>query len=117
MKKSILDFFVVCNRVLGYVLSMNVDEDKLNIPTNYTKVRKGGKSVDSDHMFLELNLDLKVLPTRPTRNIVYNFKCEQGMRIFKELTTSTSEFTECFTSMQPLQIQSKKWKSVLKSIM
>ena len=115
VEKSILDFFVVCNRVLGYVLSMNVDEDRLNIPTNYTKVRKGGKSVDSDHMFLELNLDLKVLPTRPTRNIVYNFKCEQGMRIFKELTTSTSEFTECFTSMQPLQIQSEKWRSVLKS--
>ena len=94
---------------------MNVDEDRLNIPTNYTQVRKGNKAVDSDHMLLEMNLDLKFLPTKPTRNIVYNFKSEQGRQIFKELTTSTRDFTECFTSMQPLQIQSDKWKLTLKS--
>ena len=52
MKKSILDFYVVCNRVLGYVLSMNVDEYRLNIPKNYTQVRKGVKAVDNDHMLI-----------------------------------------------------------------
>ena len=62
-----------------------------------------------------MNLDLKIVPTKPTRNIVFNFKSEQGRQIFKELTISTSDFKEYFTSMQPLQIQSEKWRSTFKS--
>ena len=114
-EKSVLDFFVVCKRVLTFVQKMNIDEQRTDIPTNYTQVRRGGKAVDSDHMLLEMHLDLKVIPTKPTRTILYNFKSEQGRKIFKELTTITSDFTNCFESRQPLQFQCEEWKNLLQS--
>ena len=65
--KSILDFFIVCKRTLANVTSMVIDEDKKFMLTNYTQVKKGGQAVDNDHVPMEINLDLKLLPTRPTR--------------------------------------------------
>ena len=40
---SILDFFVVCSRVLPYVSRMKIDDDKKYILTNYKPARKGEK--------------------------------------------------------------------------
>ena len=114
-EKSIIDFFVVCRRVLTYVTSMDVDESKSNIASNYTQVRKGKKAVDSDHVPLEINIDMKIVPTKPTRNIVLNLKNYQAREIFKELTTHTEEFTKCFETLQPLQEQCETWKETLES--
>ena len=87
---------------------------KKHILTNYTQVKKGGRAVDSDHVPMELNIDLKMLPTRPTRVTMFNFKNGQGRERFKQLTTDTTEFTECFISMQPLQDQcDKRHKTVM----
>ena len=112
-EKSILDYFVVCSKILPLIQSMTIDQ--LNVPTNYTQVRKGGKSVDSDHVPLEMVIDLKIVPTRPTREIIYNFKSEQGIQLFKDITSSTKDFTNCFENMQPLQVQCEQWQTLLKS--
>ena len=55
IEKGILDFFVVCNRILPLIKCMEIDERKQNIPTNYTQVKKGGKAVDSDHVPIEMD--------------------------------------------------------------
>ena len=94
---------------------MNIDEEKQDIPTNYTQVRKGGKSVDSDHVPLHINLNFKIIPTRPTRIIFYNFKNEQGRDTFRNLTSCTNSFSKCFESMQSLQVQCETWKHTLMS--
>ena len=94
---------------------MDVDESKSNIASNYTQVRKGKKAVDSDHVPLEINIDMKIVPTKPTRNIVLNFKNYQAREIFKELTTHTEEFTKCFETLKPLQEQCETWKETLES--
>ena len=107
-EKCILDSFTVCKRVLGYVIDMNVDDNGLNIATNYTQVKRGGKSVDSDHMLIEMNLNLKLVPTKQTRNIIFNYKSEQGRQLFQELTSSTKDITNCFNSMQSLLTKSEK---------
>ena len=49
IEESILDFFVVCSKVLPFVKKMVIDESKNYILTNYRKVGKTGKSIDSDH--------------------------------------------------------------------
>ena len=77
LEKCVLDFFVVCKRVLGFIKSMIIDEDCKNILTNYTQVRKGGNAVDSDHMLLEMNLDLQILPTKEQSCIISNLKKEE----------------------------------------
>ena len=49
LEESVLDFFLVCDRVLPFVTSMVIDESRKYILTNYEQVRKGGKACDSDH--------------------------------------------------------------------
>ena len=92
---------------------MEIDEEKSDIPSNYTQVRKGGKAIDSDHVPIQINLNIKIISTRPTRVSLHNFKNEEGRKTFKDLTSNTNSFTEYFKSMQPLQVQCENWKNVL----
>ena len=71
--------------------------------------------MNSDHMVIEINLDLKILPTCKTRVNIYNFKNQQGRDNFNRLTSETNRFTECFKTMQPLLIQCEDWKNTLSS--
>ena len=40
LEESVLDFFIVCDRVLPYITSMLIDENKKYVLTNFEKVRK-----------------------------------------------------------------------------
>ena len=55
---SVLDFFVVCDRVLPYVMRMKIDENKEFVLTNYARVRIDGKATDSDHNTQYMDLDM-----------------------------------------------------------
>ena len=69
---------------------MEIDEQKKDIATDYRKTKYCGKAVDSDHVVVELYLNLKITPTRPVRRVLYKLKNEQGRIIFKQLTLETS---------------------------
>ena len=66
-------------------------------------------------MLIELKLNLNIVPTKPARTVLFNFKNIQGRKSFKQLTSETTEFTECFNSMQSLQLQCDKWKNTILS--
>ena len=74
LEESVLDFFLVCDRVLPFVTSMVIDESKKYILTNYEQVRKGGKACDSDHATEIMDINLEVLSEKPVRRELYNFK-------------------------------------------
>ena len=112
-EKSIIDFFVVCKRILPHITSMHIDEDKKEILTNYSQVHKGKRAVDCDHVPLEININLKLLPTKPIRSVKFNFRNELGREKFQELTSLTNDFTDCLESMQPLQLQFEQWEKIL----
>ena len=44
---------------------------------------------------------------------MFNFKSDQGREYFRKLTSDTTEFTECFVSMQPLQDQCEEWQKTV----
>ena len=114
-QESVIDFFVVCELVLPHVVSMEVDDKKKHVLTNYTQVKRGGRAVDSDHVPLELKLDLKHIPTKPARVVLYDNKNRDGQKRFKDLTSETQEFTDCFNSLQPLLDQCDDWLSSVHS--
>ena len=66
-EKSILDFFIVCRRILPFVTNMVIDEEKKFILTNYKPARKGEKAIDSDHFTEYLDINLKISPAKPIR--------------------------------------------------
>ena len=111
--KSILDFYVVCQRVLPSVTEMIIDSDRKHIITNYSKSKNGGKSVDSDHLTTLLKVNLKVSPEKPLKIEIYNFKDREGKEKFKINTTQTNEFSECFMSNKPVDSQANDWMKTL----
>ena len=51
IEESILDFFVVCSKVLPYITRMVIDESKKFVLTNYRNVTKTGKAVECHRIF------------------------------------------------------------------
>ena len=114
-EKSVLDFFVICNRVLPFLTKMVIDERKQHILTNYQNLKNGGKVVDTDHRTQYIDLDLEIVSCKPERREIYNFKETEGLKRFKEITSNTNKFSACFENMLPLQEQIKLWQDTLKS--
>ena len=112
---SVLDFFVVCDRVLPYIRKMKIDEDKEFVLTNYSRVKIDGKATDSDHNTQYMDLDLEIESFKPKRTEIFNFKNEEGQEKFKHLTTQTDKFTSCFETNAPLHIQIENWRELLRS--
>ena len=115
MEKSILDFFVVCDRVLPFVVKMHIDESKQFILTNYASVKYGGRAKDSDHFTQYLDLKLKVKREKPERIEMYDFKDIEGQKKFKRLTSETEQFTNCFNNKESLSQQVEMWRKTLEA--
>ena len=75
MKKNILDFVVVCSRVLPYVTEMIIDEANQFITTNYTQINTPRvKAINSDHNTEFVKVDLKVVPFKKVNREIFNLK-------------------------------------------
>ena len=115
LEESALDFFVVCNLVLPYITKMTIDENKKHILTNYKSVKSRNKATDSDHFTEYIDLNLEIVQEKPVREELFNFKNKEAQIKFKELSTKTNEFTDCFKDKKvPILKQVEKWRQVLK---
>ena len=86
---------------------MVIDEDKNYILTNYEQIRRGGKASDSDHNTLFMDLNLKILAAKPLRREIWNFKNKQSQEKFKQETSKTRDFTNCFQNDLDVEKQEK----------
>ena len=114
-EKSILDLFIVCDRILPFVTKMHVDVQGENQLTNFRGISKRGRVTESDHAKIEIDVDLQYEVKKPQRVEAYNFKNVECQKVFKEITTTTNLFSTCFESGELFQDQIKKWEHVLKS--
>ena len=114
-EKSVLDFFVVCNKILPYVKNMVIDEKKEFILTNYEHARFNGKVTETDHYTQYIDLDLEMENMKKERVEIFDFKKKQSQEKFKEITSNTTKFTRCFDSKLPLHIQIQNWRQLLNS--
>ena len=110
-KKSTIDFYVVCERVLPYVESMKIDNGREHTLTNY---KKGSKAVDSDHRPLVMNIKLEVPPNKISKVEILDFKDVGSQRKFSEITSESQVFTECFENVLPLSQQANNWLRTVK---
>ena len=96
MEKSILDVFVTCHRILPYITKMTVDENRKLALTNFNQVRNGGKVIESDHNVEILEVNLQFSNLKPERIEIFQFKNRNSQLEFKQLTTNTTDFSNCF---------------------
>ena len=73
-EKAVLDFFVVCHRVLKFVENLLIDEDGNYELTNFNSKKRTGvvKSSDDDHVTMVLNLNLSFSKQTLFRVELYN---------------------------------------------
>ena len=115
IEKSVLDFFLVCNRVLPYVTHMKIDEQKEHVLTNYTRMKIDGKVTESDHNTQYMDLNLEFENMKPEKREILDFKSIKGQEKFKRTTSESGKFTNCFKSNSPLEIQIENWREILRS--
>ena len=72
-----------------------------------------GKIVESDHNPLFLYLNLQFSRIRKERVEIFQFKSKEAQQLFKNLTTNTSDFTDCFKNNLSFEQQSTNWRQVL----
>ena len=116
IEESVLDFFVICNLVLPHITRMVIDERKSHILTNYQSVKNQGKATDSDHFTEYMDCDLEIINEKPERLEILDFKNKEAQGNFKNLTSNTKDFTNCFpTKNVPLIKQVENWRQILKA--
>ena len=72
VEESVLDFFVVCSKVLPFIEKMVIDESKKYVLTNYRQ-NKAKDAIDTDHFTQFMDLNIKIEPDKPERVEFFNF--------------------------------------------
>ena len=49
LEQSILDVFIVCDKILPFLHKMMIDDSRQHVLTNFNPIRRGGKAIESDH--------------------------------------------------------------------
>ena len=111
-KKSTIDFCVVCESVLSFVRSLQIEDGKEHM---LTKFKKGEKAVNSDHKPLIMDVLLKVPPIKKAKVEIIDFKDTNSQENSKKSQSETTNFTNYPDSLQPMHQQANKWLNTLKS--
>ena len=111
VEKAVLDFFIVCSKMLPYAKKMLIDENRQFPLTNFS--RRMGKVIakDSDHntTFMEFDISYTTKPKPRTEKFnLRNKDCQ------KSLTSNSQDLNECFKNQNPLKSQANKWFNTLK---
>ena len=113
-EKSVIDFVVVCSRVLPYVTEMIIDEANQFITRNYTQAKTAKvKAINSDHNTQFVKVNLKVVPCKEVNREIFNLKNLECQMSFKRSTDKTNDFSSCFKGNETLLVKCEKWKKSL----
>ena len=82
----------MCDRILPYVTKLYIDEQKMYSLSKFSTK----KIVHSDHNSLIGYVNLKIQRNVPERRTIFDFKNEEGMAKFRQMTTYTQAFTGSF---------------------
>ena len=103
---------LVCDKVFPFVKSMYIDEKRQFAFTNFHHKKKGKISTMSDHNVLVANFELKCIIQPKERKCIFNYNKSESLLKFKNVTTKTDKFTNCFSNKEPFLTQVKYWERI-----
>ena len=115
LEVAVLDFFIICDKLLPFVKSLLIDEEKCYSLTNFNPKIKNQKVKESDHNTMILELKLKYSNIIQQRVELFNFRNIECQKTFYNLTSETSKLSKCFINDELFSTQAKKWKSTINS--
>ena len=111
IEESIIDYFVVCERIMPFVQKLLIDEQKKYVLTSFVK-RKGVISVkDSDHHTMILDLSLK-FRDKCQRIETYNVRERKSQMAFQINTSKDSRLSDCFTDNKGLETEGQMFNKI-----
>ena len=108
-EESVLDYVIVNAAAAPYVQTMVIDESKAKALTRFTK----GKAVPSDHNLLICTFNIPLKKALPPRKEIYRLRNPEELQTFKETTSNTKAFTQCFMGDDSVKKQGKAWINLI----
>ena len=116
VEESVIDFFMVNERMLQYVTKMRVDEEEQYALSNLAQKKKTKKSINSDHRTLILELNIQFTKIKPDNIEFFNFKSESCQNKFKILSDNETNLVKCLNSELTLNTKANVWQKTLESV-
>ena len=116
VEESVLDFFLVNEKMVQYLTKMKVDEEEQYALTNLVQKRKTKATKKSDHRTLILELNIQFNKIKPDIKEYFDFKSEYCQEKFKEITDHGTQLVECLKSESTLDEKAKIWLKTLENI-
>lgn len=104
-EESILDFALVCEKLLPYFEGMVIDEEKKYPLTSYLN----GKVTHSDHSTIIIDFDIKYKRQPKSRDEQFIFKDREGQEIFRNILNTENNLSKCFDNNDDLEAQCNQW--------
>ena len=113
-ENSVLDVFIVCQKVLEVIKHMKIDHVGHHSLSNFSSKKKTGKVTSSDHYPVILSLDISIPVVKPVRSSHYNFKDKEGQLMFHNMTDNTTKLTYAMSTVGTFGEKVSLWEKYLK---
>ena len=114
VEKSVIDYIVVCEKMMQFLTEMTIDEQRIHVLRHNVKRKNTLKVITSDHNILSgkfsIGFDRK---PKQIRREFFNFKCEQSRKTFLEETSSNNKISSCFSDPQSFEKSTTNFFKVL----
>ena len=114
MEKSILDYVLVSNDLVSWIVGLQIDEGKLFTP--WWKLKRDKRFSDHNAMLLSITATKSSMPAMYKRKLVWNFKEKSGWDKFQKLTTNDQTFSNIWASSDDVEASYKQWSYKLESV-
>ena len=115
-EKSILDMFIVCQKILPYIKHMKIDHEGNYWLTNFHAKKTNNRVTNPDHYPVMLVLDLSINISKPMRKSHFNFKDPEGQLKFLDMTDNNSRLSKIFSTEDAFDQQVVNFEKAMNSI-
>ena len=115
-EKSILDLFIVCQRILPHVKHMQIDHEGKHWLSNFSAKKTANKVTNSDHYPVILVLDMSFRVSKPERVAQFNFKDQLGQVKFFKMTDKNRKLSDIFATDSAFENQVTSFEKTMNSI-
>ena len=116
-EKAVLDFFIINEKMRPFLRKMLIDENREYTLSNFVQMKKNQNVIETDHNGLLVEMNINVSERKPEREEMFNLKNKACQEAFKEATENNQQLLKCFDNNLSIEIQSKQWNKVFKSVL
>ena len=116
IERSVIDYFIFCDAIVDFLDEIIIDEDREFVLRHATKKKGANNVITSDHNILFSRFSINFTLKRPSiRYEFFNFKCNEGRKMFLNETNVSNNLTSCFTGGKDFEFSCSSFLKQLNS--